>query len=196
MARIGPATPSAGHGRASMASRRTPASCATRIMRTPTSRVRAQRASPLCASLAITTGACANPHWTSSSTEHQPSTTASFEPDTGLRRAGAVSDRLHGQQGVEVSLQNVELGGVAVDVEYAVDHVFALVPTGKFQLGGGDVERRQRAKLGRLHLDIPGPPVGTERLDVIPGPVPDFPGDPEHVRGQVGPALPLESRLL
>ena len=45
-----------------MASRRTPASCAARIMRTPTSRVRTQRARPLCASLAITTGACANPH--------------------------------------------------------------------------------------------------------------------------------------
>jgi hypothetical protein len=66
----------AGQGRASIASLRTPASCAARIMRMPVSRVRMQRARPSCASLAITTGACPNPVRTSSSTEHQPSTTA------------------------------------------------------------------------------------------------------------------------
>jgi len=36
-----------------------------------------ERARPLCASLAITTRARPNPYWTSSSTEHQPSITAS-----------------------------------------------------------------------------------------------------------------------
>ena len=56
-----------------MASCRTPASCAAWMMRTPASRVRTQRARPLCASLAITTGACANPHRIRSSTGHQPS---------------------------------------------------------------------------------------------------------------------------
>jgi hypothetical protein len=37
-----------------------------------------QRARPLCASLAITTGACANPHLISSSAEHHLSIAATF----------------------------------------------------------------------------------------------------------------------
>ena len=74
---IGPCGSPGRCGSASMASRRTPASCAACTMRTPTSRVRTQRARPLCASLAITTGACPNPHRTRSSTGRQPSTATS-----------------------------------------------------------------------------------------------------------------------
>src|SRR6202012_642843 len=70
-----------------------------------------------------------------------------------LRRTGAESDRLHSQQSVEVPLQNVKLGCVAVDIEHAVDRVFPVVPTSEVQLSGGDIEGRQRTKLRRLHLD-------------------------------------------
>ena len=76
MARIGPGVSLAGHGSASMASRRTPVSWAARIIRTPISRVRTQRVRPLCASLAITTGACPNPHRIRPSTGRQPCTAA------------------------------------------------------------------------------------------------------------------------
>src|SRR6516165_884167 len=54
-------------------------------MRTPTARVRMQRAKPLCASLAITTGDCANPRRVNSSTDHQPSTTATYPLAAGNR---------------------------------------------------------------------------------------------------------------
>ena len=88
---MGPGVSSAGHDSASMASRRTPASCAARIMRAPISLVRTLRARPLCASLAITTGACANPHRTRSSTGCQPSIAAvslfgRFNPRGSRRR--------------------------------------------------------------------------------------------------------------
>ena len=74
---IGPGTSLAGLGSASMASRRTPAWCAALIIRAPITRVLMQRARPLCASLAITTGCCPNPHRMTSSTGRQPSTATS-----------------------------------------------------------------------------------------------------------------------
>ena len=66
-------------------------------MRIPISRVRMQRVKPLCASLAITTGACANPHRTSSSTEHQPSTTVSSrrQQDTRIIPCDTSPDDVH-----------------------------------------------------------------------------------------------------
>ena len=77
-----------------------------------------------------------------------------------LRRTSAVSNGLYSQQGVEV--QNVKLRCVAVDIEHTVDRVFPVMPTSKVQLSGGDVERRQRTKLGCLHLDVPKPPIEAE----------------------------------
>ena len=53
------------------------------MIRMPTSRVRMHRARPLCASLAMTTGAWVKPQRVRSSTEHQPSTVARLPPVAG-----------------------------------------------------------------------------------------------------------------